>query len=342
MIRTRIVGLAFAGFALLVATGAAAPGQISQELRDRLRQLQTGTPTPPTAPLPGQQLSWITLGTQSGPFPDGVGVRSEPANLLVVDGQPWIIDCGDGAMERLAAAGFQPRQVKTAFISHLHMDHIGGLFGLIALHSGSAGGAADTSEVLTIYGPPGIDVMVNGILQSLTPTTRGLGQVTRVVVVKDGSDLTVNGVRVRAVRNSHFDGSPEDSVSQSLSYRYDYKGFGIGYTGDTGPSDAVTRLEKGADLLVSEVGDKPAIIAQITNNSTLTPEEKSAQIHHFEVQHLSPQEAGKIAEGAEVRRLVFTHLGLRGAFDAEAQKFISGAHETFKGEVIVAHDLDKF
>jgi ribonuclease BN (tRNA processing enzyme) len=290
---------------------------------------------------------WITLGTSAGPPPDPG--RSKAANVLVVDGHPWMVDCGDGAMERLVAAGFGPTQVNTAFISHLHLDHYGGLMALIALHWWL--GPGDASNVLTIYGPPGTDVVVNGILQSLTfqaqmaPGKPAAGQVTRVVIVKDGSDLSVNGVRVRAVRNSHFDGSPDDSVSQSLSYRFDYKGYGIGYTGDTGPSDAVTRLVKGADVLVSEVEDKPAVVAQWTNRSYRSPEAKAEQIHHFATQHLSPQEAGAIAEGAGVRRLVFTHLTLAhgGPFTTDdAQKFINGAHETFKGEVIVAHDLDRF
>ena len=77
------------------------------------------------------QLSWTTLGTQSGPIP--YAERSQLANLLVVKGKPWIVDCGDGAMKRLAAAEFKPAQVDTAFISHLHMDHIGGLQALIGL-----------------------------------------------------------------------------------------------------------------------------------------------------------------------------------------------------------------
>lgn len=340
MIRGRIAGFAFAGIVALAASGAAAwqssQGQTPQQNRE------TEAPAAAAA-APSPQLHWITLGTQGGPSPSGD--RSEPANLLVVDGQRWIVDCGDGAMDRLAAAGYQPNGIATAFISHLHVDHIGGLMGLIALHWQDSNGAG---SVLTIYGPPGTDVVVNGILQSLTPIARmggipGPEQVTRVVIVKDGSDLTVNGVRVRAVRNSHFDGGPggDGLVSQSLSYRFDYKGYAIGYTGDTGPSDAVIRLEKDADLLVSEVADVQAIVASITN-STLSPEAKAANIHHFAAQHLSPQEAGKIAEGAGVRRLVLTHLVLRGPFNAEAAKFISEAHETFKGEVIVAHDLDRF
>ena len=196
-----------------------------------------------------------------------------------------------------------------------------------------------------------------GILQSLGPSVRiGLGfgvhvptpeQLTRVVIVKDGSDLNLDGVRVRAVRNSHFDeplGHPADNGSQSLSYRFDYRGYGIGYTGDTGPSDPVARLEKGVDVLVSEVFDVPAMVAFIMHNrqSTMTREMRSGMIHHFETQHLTPQESGKIAAQAGVRRLVFTHLGIPGPTNAEAPNLIRAARQTFKGEVIVAHDLDKF
>jgi ribonuclease BN (tRNA processing enzyme) len=254
-------------------------------------------------------------------------------------------------MERLAGAGFQPAQVETAFISHLHMDHIGGLQGLIGLRWFTG-----AQNMLTIYGPPGTDVLVAGIIQSLRPSVRiGLGiplqvptpeQQTRVVIVKDGADLNVDGVRVRAVRNSHFDdppGHPPDDGSQSLSYRFDYNGYGIGFTGDTGPSDAVARLEKGVDLLMSEVMDVPAMIAVYTQSAKLIPPQaKAAVAQHFKTQHLTPQEAGKIAAEAGVRRLVFTHLGIPGTTDADAPKLIREAHETFKGEVIVAHDLDRF
>jgi ribonuclease BN (tRNA processing enzyme) len=231
------------------------------------------------------------------------------------------------------------------------MDHIGGLQGLIGLRWFT--GAKD---MLTIYGPPGTDAVVAGILQSLKPSEEiGLGvpvqtptpeQQTRVVIVKDGSDLNVDGVRVRAVRNSHFDGppgKPAENGSQSLSYRFDYNGYAIGFTGDTGPSEDVARLEKGADLLVSEVMDKPVMNELFMKNALDLPMKvKSAIVEHFNTQHLSPQEAGKIAEEAGVRRLAFTHLGIPGPTDAEAPKLISEAHETYKGEVIVAHDLDRF
>lgn len=336
MSTTSLAGLVLAGLASLFAAGAEASTPASGK---------SG---------PGSALGWVTLGTQGGPISNGE--RSEPANLLVVNGVPWIVDCGDGATDRLAGAtdrlagaGYTPSQINVAFISHLHIDHFGGLLALIGTRSFNG-----ARTVLTIYGPPGTDVLVAGILQSLAPTARiqlvpgpTPEQVTRVVIVKDGSDLNVSGVRIRAVRNSHFDtslGHPADNGSQSLSYRFDYGNYGIGYTGDTGPSDAVTRLEKGVNLLVSEVIDLRAMDASIRQapDVVLPPRAKEAIIEHFQTQHLTPQEAGTIAARAGAQRLVLTHLSVVGTTNANARKLVSDAHETFHGEVIVARDLDRF
>ena len=156
--------------------------------------------------------------------------------------------------------------------------------------------------------------------------------------------LPLPGLLVTVLHPECEEGHPADDGSQSLSYRFDYNGYAIGFTGDTGPSDAVARLERGADLLVSEVMDVPAMIAVHTQGAGVTypPQVKAAIVQHFETQHLTPQEAGKIAAAAGVRRLVFTHQGIPARTDAEAEKLIREAHETFTGEVIVAHDLDRF
>jgi ribonuclease BN (tRNA processing enzyme) len=88
--------------------------------------------------------------------------------------------------------------------------------------------------------------------------------------------------------------------------------------------------------------DVPAMIVMTQNaRFPIPPHAKSAIIEHFRTQHFTPQEAGKIASQAGVRRLVFTRLGIPGTTNAEAPKLIREAHETFKGEVIVAHDLDR-
>lgn len=293
-------------------------------------------------------LTWTTLGTAAGPVL--YARRSQPANLLSVDGQPWLVDCGDGAMERLAALHIRAAQVNTVVISHLHMDHIGGLQGLIGLRW-----MQNAPQKLTIYGPPGTDAVVSGLVASMKPVAaidgakaqqRDPASMVDVVIVRDGADLDVQGVRLRAVRNSHFDvtpGHPLDNGTESLSWRFDYKGQAIGYTGDTGPSDAVARLENHVDVLVSEVIDIEPTVAAIGQAMGQMPDAvKQHLVEHLKTQHLTPQAAGALAEKAGARKLVFTHLAIVGETDDSRDKLIAQAGETFKGPVAVAHDLDRF
>ena len=295
-------------------------------------------------------LVWTTLGTDSGPFIKTD--RSQPANMMLVRGKPWIIDCGAGALERLAATGHQAAQVDVVFLSHVHVDHIAGLEGLIGLRW--MGGAR---TAITIYGPPGTDVVVAGLLQSMQPASLIVNSASdvqnpppnalvKVVIVRDGSDLTVDGVRVRAIRNTHFDKPPGHSLNpstESLSYRFDQDGYSVGYTGDTGPSDAVARLEQGADLLISGVIDLPSIMADAeARDPNMTASEKATLTTHLVTQHLTPEDAGRIATAAHIHRLVFTHFAMVGPTNMIAPRLIAGARKTFAGEIDVAHDLDTF
>ncbi|GAA0497787.1 MULTISPECIES: MBL fold metallo-hydrolase [Pigmentiphaga] len=292
-------------------------------------------------------MAWTTLGTAGGPIIHAD--RSQPANLLTAGQRVWLVDCGDGALERLAAAGYQPSRVGAVFISHLHQDHVGGLQGVIGLRWMQV-----APGTLTIYGPPGTDEVVDGILRSLQPShlvsaedvgggrgARTPADTVRVVILKDGSDVDVEGVR--AARNSHFDGPVARIGTESLSLRFDLDGQGIGYTGDTGESAAVARLFKGVELMVSEVIDLDGIVANLNGPaSPMPPQVRPALIDHLKKHHLTPAQAGAIAAEAGARRLVFTHLGIAAAFQQSAPALAAGARTTFGGDVFVARDLDRF
>jgi Metallo-beta-lactamase superfamily len=62
----------------------------------------------------------VFLGTKGGPRV-GIGA-SNPANLVVVNGTPFVIDCGMGVSRQLVAAGVPLETVKYIFISHHHSD----------------------------------------------------------------------------------------------------------------------------------------------------------------------------------------------------------------------------
>src|SRR6185312_4112260 len=67
----------------------------------------------------------LFLGTAGGP-PLRVD-RSEPSTLLIVDGRPYLIDCGIGTIRRMLKAGINSESIKTIFFTHLHADHDMGL-----------------------------------------------------------------------------------------------------------------------------------------------------------------------------------------------------------------------
>ena len=292
---------------------------------------------------------WITLGTAGGPAI--TAERSQPANLLIADKRTFLVDAGDGAAERIGQAGYNPNAIVAVFISHLHIDHVGGLQGLIGTRW-----FMSAPQPLTIYGPPGTDEMVAGILRSLEVQERigyGFGgriwpvvRTVKVVIVKGGDVLTLGGLRVRAVENSHFygaDGKPEANGSQSLSYRFDAGDFSIAYTGDTGPSNAVADLANKVDLLVSEVIDLEPLAAVIDGpTSAIPPAARQALISHLRDQHLSPEQVGELAQKSGARRVVLTHLSMLGKTSARASLLIAGVRKTYPGKVTVARDLDQF
>ncbi len=311
--------------------------------------LGSAMPAPAQAAQPDAKQCWLTLGTAGGPV--AVAERSQPANLLIAGDQRILVDVGDGAMEHLAALKLQPSAVDALFISHLHMDHIAGLQGLIGLRWMTA-----APRSLAIYGPAGTDELVAGIIASIQPSVRaGLGTgthrptdgIVKVITLDGGSEVTLGDVRIRAVRNTHFTDDPykqgetkEGGVS--LSYRFDRAGVGIGYTGDTGESEAVAELFRGVDTLVSEVIDLPRVLEMIRRNDGGANRNADDLAKHLATHHLLPTQAGALATKAGAKALVFTHLSITGATAAAEPTLVSGASSTFTGPVSVARDLSRF
>ena len=63
----------------------------------------------------------ILLGTGGGPRPRKASAPS--AQVIVVDGSAYVVDCGDGVARQLVFAGVPLPSVRHVFITHHHSDH---------------------------------------------------------------------------------------------------------------------------------------------------------------------------------------------------------------------------
>ncbi len=306
------------------------------------------TPTLARAAPAGPLAVWVTLGTNSGPILNPR--RSEPSNLLRIGDQNILVDVGSGAVEQLNKIKCSLADVQTVIISHLHFDHTSGLFALLSLRYQSA-----TPGVLVIYGPPGTRATVNALTDAMLPAMESLGAMhptsgsspantVRVIEIADGAKFTVGKVRVSAAVNTHYSfptGSPAAARNLSFAYRFDTPGRSIAYTGDTGPSTSVERLAKGADLLVSEIGVDPEVAAKFLRiqKPDLPPAARAALEDHFRKEHLSPVNAGLMAQHAGVKAVVFTHDPVPAQMTESVRREVA---QNYSGPITFANDLDEF
>ena len=292
----------------------------------------------------------ITLGTAGGPFPRGK--RAQSSNLLIVNGTPYLIDAGDGVARRLAKLEFNFRSLGTIFITHGHNDYTGGLGHLMSVQW------LQRAQPINVYGPPGTQGLIKAAVSYLNydAEIRMSDAPSRTIPIEKvffGHDVGAGpvyqdgNIKVIAVENSHYHfpaGTPAFGKYKSYSYRFETPGRVVVFTGDTGVSDAVTQLAKGADVLVSEVvsvDDMKEVRIRDGRWKAMSDKEQQEFIHHFVEEHLTPEQIGTMATLAGVKAVILSHLGMRPDNDDYAP-WAEEVKKHFSGQVFVAKDLMEF
>jgi ribonuclease BN (tRNA processing enzyme) len=302
-----------------------------------------------TSPAPSKTgTRLITLGTTAGPPPRAH--RAQSSNLLIVNGSLYVVDAGDGVARRLAKAGINVRDIGTIFLTHHHDDHTAGLGTLM-----SDAWDNQRTQPINVYGPPRTEDLVKAAVQYFTISAQiriaDGGRTVPIAQVFFGHDIAPGmvyqdaNIKVTAAENTHFEFHKGAAAGKykSYSYRFETPGRVIVFTGDTGPSDAVTELARGADLLVSEansVDDRMQLLIRSGQWQAMTSDEQAGIKQQMTQGHLSPDVIGKMAARAGVKTVVLTHLTAKPDDDYTA--WVSEVKKYFPGQVLIAKDLMEF
>ena len=290
----------------------------------------------------------ITLGTSAGPPPRAH--RAQSSNLLIVNGTHYVVDAGDGVARRIAQAGVNVREIGTIFITHHHDDHTAGLGTLL-----SVAWDQNRTNPIFVYGPPRTEELVRAAVQYFNISAEiriaDGGRSVPIVQVFFGHDVGTglvyqdDNIKVTAVENSHF--SFHEGLAagkhKSYAYRFETPDRVIVFTGDTGASDAVTKLAKDADLLVSETSSCQGRMEEMAHDGrwqAMSPAEQAGIVRQMTQGHMALDEIGKMAARANVKTLVLSHLTHKR--DGDYTLWAEEVKKHFSGQVIVAEDLMEF
>ncbi|MDK3258240.1 MBL fold metallo-hydrolase [Blastococcus capsensis] len=206
----------------------------------------------------------------SGPGPES------PASCYLVEhaGFRLVLDLGNGSFGALQGI-IDPGSVDAVFLSHLHADHCLDVAPFVVWHRYSGRAARSLTP---LYAPVGAE---RRLALAYDMDGDGLTDVFDFVPVGPGA-FRLGPFGVELARTAH--------PVETYAIRLTAGGRSLVYTGDTGPSDRVIELARGADVLLAEAAHPDNV-----------PEQPPGL-------HLTGRQAAQHAAAAGVGRLLLTHV----------------------------------
>ena len=278
------------------------------------------------------KLYFVGAGTPT-PTPTRFGT----SYVLQIDEDLLMFDCGPAATHKLVKLGLWPNRINHLFFTHHHFDHNADYPCFILCHWDQSTGRENK---LRIWGPKPMAAFHDRLFGDRGAFTydwqaRVGNPGSQAVFKKRGGslprpkpDYAVNEVgpgKIVAENNWSVSAAPARHIEPfmpTFSYRVDSPQGSIVFSSDTGPCDDFRNLAKGADIAVIHCWDHQEDMAS----------DLAAMI-------TGTTDAAKLAEEAEVKKLILSHQGAKLDLPGSREKGIIDAGRFFKGEIIFANEL---
>lgn len=237
----------------------------------------------------------------------GTGVpsarRGAPAAAVRAGNILALIDLGSGTLRSLALQGLDFNDLDLLCLTHLHPDHCSDLVPFLFATRYELG--YTRRRPVYLLAAAGITAFLQRLQAAYGHWIEPPPGLLRIQELHpDGPDsFALNDLQIRT--------APVNHITGSLAYLFAWQGRRVVFSGDTDWSPGLIKLAREADLLVLEAA-MPVKVAG----------------------HLTPEEAGRLAAQAGVRRLLLTHF--YPPCDQVEVHTLAAAH--FPGDIILAED----
>ena len=233
--------------------------------------------------------------------------RASPSMAIFMDDRPTLFDMGPGTLRQLARIGISHDRIKHIYISHFHPDHTADLIHFLFVTQNPE--ILDKRDSFTITGPVGIKEFV----KNLQKTYRQWLDIPPKIMKIDELDITCPDKK--EYKGYSVLSRPTNHSMGSLAFRINTReGKNFVYSGDTELCDGILKLARNSDLLILECA---------------FPESRPGK------GHLTPSQAGSIADEANAKKLLLIHFYP----EALATDISEDCRKTYKGELILGRDL---
>lgn len=270
----------------------------------------------------------VTLLGTGSPIPDPD--RAGPSTLIRAGGQTFLIDCGRGVQQRLAAAGSAANALTALLLTHLHSDHIADL-GDVIITRWITTFTPDPAP-LQIIGPPGTAEVVAATLKAFG---HDIGyRIAHHADLTEPPAVEVHEYTAGVVwhqRTVRIVAAPTDHrpVTPTVGFRIEHDGASVVLAGDTVPCDGLDDLAAGAGALVHT-----AIRHDLVDT---LPLQRIRDICDY---HSSVEQAADTAARAGVGILILTHY-VPSPARGEYEEWRALAARVFDRQIELGDDLHR-
>lgn len=276
-----------------------------------------------------------TVGTGT-PVPESE--RAGASVAVVYSDQSFLFDVGSSVSNRLiklaedGEKALAPRNIQHLFITHMHSDHTLG-FASVALNLWWL-----REKQLQVHGPVGTRSLVEHIIKAYGQDTEirqgtvvgGAGRVTDPTptvseITEPGVVYDDGEVKVEAFLVDHGD------IEPAYGYKVTTPDKVTVISGDTTYDERVAAQAKGADYLIHEVYSEAGLQAS-------TDPKRPQRSDYHRHQHASVEQVAKIAEQAQPKLLVLSHI-LKWSDSVENMQAEMAKH--YDGRFVFARDAMK-